>query len=282
MEVFFNELSLVPSCSNRDEARNKVLILLDTMKALNDHDFNILRTHNNFYADDLGCGYTFSDFINDPNVSGIKRLLLRTIVRNPFIADDESYEAEAFVLNSFQTLDTTNKPTSPEGIAAAHVSGSHTVSLTGHAQWETDIINLDVTNAQGQTTVESVINFYNVASVSSKVYTDWVQTLSAGLQLNSAANISQVFPASQFEFESRAVEDILFWFYNDKRYLIKIRDLINDIHLYPFKGGKGHTETLGSTGGKASKRIVKKDRIVYTYTQQKITIHQCRGHYDDH
>jgi toxin YoeB len=63
--------------------------------------------------------------------------------------------------------------------------------------------------------------------------------------------------------------------------LVRIKELIEDIWVHPFTGGKGKTEPLGGTGGKASKRIIKKDRIVYTYSKNKIVIHQCRGHYDD-
>ena len=81
--------------------------------------------------------------------------------------------------------------------------------------------------------------------------------------------------------EQRAIDDLISWYYDDKRFIIRIKELINDIVNYPFKGGKGHTEPLGGTGGKASKRIIKKDRVVYTYTKEKVIIHQCRGHYDD-
>ncbi len=102
-----------------------------------------------------------------------------------------------------------------------------------------------------------------------------------GIQLNCEANIALVFSPDKFEFDTRAVNELLSWYHDDKRFIIRVKELIMDIVNNPFKGGKGHTEPLGSTGGRASKRIIKKDRIVYTYTKEKITIHQCRGHYDD-
>lgn len=63
--------------------------------------------------------------------------------------------------------------------------------------------------------------------------------------------------------------------------MVRIKELLADIENNPFVGGKGKTEILSNTSGKASKRIIKKDRIIYTFTQEKIIIHQCRGHYND-
>lgn len=57
MEIYFNELSILPQCVNDDDARQKVYTLLETMKALRQHDFNVLRTHDDFYAEDLGNGF---------------------------------------------------------------------------------------------------------------------------------------------------------------------------------------------------------------------------------
>lgn len=68
MQIFFNEISIKPVAVTEEDARQKIYNLLTTMKKLKDYDFNVLRTHNDFFAEDLGNGYTFSSFINDPKV----------------------------------------------------------------------------------------------------------------------------------------------------------------------------------------------------------------------
>ena len=95
MEVFYNELSSRPLADNNDEAKSRVLGLLNTMKSLRDFDINIMRTHNGFYAEQISEEYTFGSFFGDTSVSIDLKLLLRTIVANPFIEDEDSYEPES-------------------------------------------------------------------------------------------------------------------------------------------------------------------------------------------
>lgn len=283
MEAFFNELSLIPISVNKQSAVEKIIVLLKTFKVLKDHDFNILRTHSDFYAEEISTGYTFADFINDPEVKGDIKLLLRSIIKNPFIGDVESYEAEAYITNTYTTLDITGDIAYPEGAAAAYIYSSPTISLSGHPHWESDYLQITIINSSGYSSSESVLNFHDVVSTNSEAFNNWLQILSPEKPLNSAKNIAIIFPVGQYTFENRAINDIISWYYDDKRYLNRVKELINDISQNPFTGGKGHTEALkGNNSGKASKRIIKKDRIIYTYTQQNITIHQCRGHYDDH
>ena len=92
MEVFYNELSSRPLVDNHNEAKSRVLGLLNTMKSLRDFDINIMRTHNDFYAEQISEEYTFGSFSGDTSVSMDLKLLLRTIVANPFIEDEDLSE----------------------------------------------------------------------------------------------------------------------------------------------------------------------------------------------
>jgi toxin YoeB len=282
MEIYFNELSVLPNCLNNDDARDKIITMLETMKALKEFDFNVLRTHDNFYAVELFNGYSFSSFIIDPQVKDNLKLLLRSIVKNPFIADDDSQEAEMFISNQFQTLDHTGIMTSPEGIAISYICEMPTISISGFPLWDSNTLSLNVIDTvSNSTSINDIINISTPNSLNNQTFLDWIKSITEEVKLNSFDNIIKMFPIEKFEFEQRAIDDILTWFYDDKRFIVKIIKLINDIENNPFVGGFGLTETLGGTGGKASKRIVKKDRVIYTYTQEKITIHQCRGHYND-
>lgn len=281
MEIFFNELSIYPAVNSINLAREKITTLLETMKTLKEFDFNVLRTHDNFYGDDLGCDYTFSSYINDPEISTVHKLLLRTLVKNPFIADEETLEAEMFILNRFETLTHSGNITLPAGIAISYVHEVPTVSLSGFPLWNNDFLTLKVINdVNNNTSTEEVTNISNPDSIkTNQHFINWIESINTQPQLNTRDNIIKTFPEDQFEFDSRAISDIISWYYDDKRFLIRIKNLIEDIRQSPFVGGIGLTENLG--GGKGSKRIVKKDRIVYTVLDKKIIIHSCKKHYND-
>jgi toxin YoeB len=281
MEVFFNELSCTPLSTNSEGAKEKIINLLLTLKALKNDGFNVMRTSVNFYSIELASDYTFTHFFNDTTISRDLKLLLKGVTKTPYIEDDNSYEAEIFVLTNFKTKGENNEDLSPEGIASAYIFNSPTISIAGNIHWERDTITLTImpNDTNGNFNLENIPNVFSELSVAGNSFRKWLSYLISGIQLNSKENIIKVFPSNQFAFDTRAINEIISWYYDDKRFLIRIKDLINDIVANPFVGGKGHTETLG--GERASKRIIKKDRIVYSVSKNVITIHQCRGHYDD-
>ncbi|HTJ52342.1 MAG TPA: Txe/YoeB family addiction module toxin [Cyclobacteriaceae bacterium] len=282
MEVFFNELAINPVAISVEASRNKVLNLLSTMKALREYDITVLRTYDGFFGEDLGCGYTFSSFLNDNAVRRDLKILLQSLIKNPVIPDSESYEAEMFINTKYETLDHTKTYVSPEGIAVSAINEVPTLSLVDFPHWQDSLLTLRVySNATKTPSIETVLNVTTPNSLLSNEFTQWIQSITVNITLNSRENIVKVFPEAKYTFDNQAISDILSWYYDDKRFLIRVKELIEDIEANPFTGGKGKTEALGGTGGKASKRIVKKDRIIYTYTSDKIFIHQCRGHYDD-
>jgi len=282
MELFFNELSVPHLATNVPDAKNKILVFLKTVRALKSHGFRYVRTHDDFYADDLGCGYTASDFLTDSSNDLTLRTLLQSIVKNPFIPDVESYEAEVFLLNKFETENECGEMVIPEGLAATYVFESHSISFCGHSHWERECIPVIMTNAQNETFPKDILNHVFDSCTENQIFQNWLHSLQTTIPLDSLTNIQLVFPPHRFEFDPQAIDDLISWFYDDIRFQKRIKKLIDDIELHPFSGGLGHTETLAGTGGKASKRIVGRDRIVYTYTNEKTIIHQCRGHYEDH
>jgi toxin YoeB len=66
---------------------------------------------------------------------------------------------------------------------------------------------------------------------------------------------------------------------NDKANKKKLNSLILDALRTPFSG-LGKPEPLGR--GAWSRRINKKDRLVYRVDETTLIIMSCRGHYDDH
>lgn len=280
MEVFFNELSINPVGTEPSTGRARIYGLLCTMKSLRESQFTVLRTHDGFFADQIAEGYSCLDFLRDEEVPRIQKELLQTVCRNPFIANENSEEAEYYILNSFSTLGHTCETIVPEGLAAAHIHGSPVVSFASHPHWQKEKLVINVHETNGETSQESIWNFWNEEGI--ELWTEQEERDNNEILLNSKENIYRVFPGGEIEFDERALEEFIAWFYDDKRYQKRIIKLIADIPKNPFNGGLGRAEVLSGEGMIASKRIVGRDRLVYTYYDNRITVHSCRGHYDDH
>ena len=85
---------------------------------------------------------------------------------------------------------------------------------------------------------------------------------------------------SDIRFTEDGLEDYIYWQSQDKKTLRKINSLLKNILRDPF-GGEGKPEPLKKEVGKWSRRINEKDRLVYSYEDDTVTIYQCKGHYTD-
>ncbi|BAS49368.1 toxin [Aggregatibacter actinomycetemcomitans NUM4039] len=76
-----------------------------------------------------------------------------------------------------------------------------------------------------------------------------------------------------------AWEDYLYWQQVDKKTLLRINKLIQNITRAPFEG-LGNPEPLKhQLSGFWSRRIDKEHRLVYQVSDSHLTIIQCRYHY---
>ena len=81
---------------------------------------------------------------------------------------------------------------------------------------------------------------------------------------------------------SDAWADYVWWQSQDKKTLKRINQLIKEIERDP-RDGLGKPEPLtGDLSGLFSRRIDKKNRLIYETTGATITIYSCRDHYSDH
>ena len=84
-------------------------------------------------------------------------------------------------------------------------------------------------------------------------------------------------PDRALVFDPEAWDDYLWWQRQDRKTLAKINALIREACRTPTEG-TGKVEDLG--GGRWSRRINSKDRLVYSFTVEHL-LTQCKGHYDD-
>lgn len=80
-------------------------------------------------------------------------------------------------------------------------------------------------------------------------------------------------------FADIAWKEYLLWQDENKKVLKKINGMLNEICRTPYTG-TGMPEQLKYIGH-WSRRITKKDRIIYDVTDDEIIVLQCKGHYED-
>lgn len=83
-------------------------------------------------------------------------------------------------------------------------------------------------------------------------------------------------------FSPKGWEDYMYWQSHDKDTLKKLNKLIEDIIRNGCNSSLGKTEPLkNDLSGFFSKRIDKKNRIVFRIKDNYIEIIQCKSHYRD-
>ena len=277
MEIFFNELSTNPKGADEGHARGLITGMLETMQQLQQRDHNVMRTHDGFYNLEVAADYNFAKYLRDEQVPLTLRMLLQSIVKSPYL-DDDSIGVDRYILQKIVANDHLGNPVCPDGLAAAFANDAHALSLNTHIQWRQRTIPIQVSSDNDEFLGSEILNFWDADSVR-----NWKEVQSSAIFLNTEENIKKKFPESQYLFEARAMEEMIDWYYDGDGVQNRIIRLIEDIAAHPFNGGLGKTEfLLHDKKGMASKRITGRDRLTYTYTATMITIHSCRGHYDDH
>ncbi|WP_243039625.1 Txe/YoeB family addiction module toxin [Dyella sedimenti] len=82
-------------------------------------------------------------------------------------------------------------------------------------------------------------------------------------------------------FTDEGWEDYQFWL-DDRKTLKKVNALIKEARRTPAEGAGDPHELHGDLAGFWARNISKKDRLVYAFDKDSITVIQARFHYDDH
>jgi toxin YoeB len=81
-------------------------------------------------------------------------------------------------------------------------------------------------------------------------------------------------------FHEDALQEYIFWQFQDRKTLKKINDLIKDIRRNGAAKGIGKPEPLKHRPG-WSRRIDDANRLVYDVSGDNLYIISCKGHYSD-
>ena len=81
------------------------------------------------------------------------------------------------------------------------------------------------------------------------------------------------------KFSERFIYEYKEWFYSQPNVVEKIDRLIESIEINPFEG-VGKPERLKGKINWYSRRITKKDRLIYVVDGSIVRLTSCKGHYD--
>lgn len=86
---------------------------------------------------------------------------------------------------------------------------------------------------------------------------------------------------SKIIFTEIGFSHYVYWQTQDKKILKKINKLLQSISRDGAMEGEGKPEKLKHKEGEFSRRIDEKNRLVYEFSEDKITVKACKGHYED-
>ena len=86
---------------------------------------------------------------------------------------------------------------------------------------------------------------------------------------------------SKIVFTEIGFAHYVYWQGQDKKTLKKINKLLQSIERDGALNGEGKPEKLKHKNGEYSRRIDEQNRLVYEFSDDRITVKSCRGHYED-
>ncbi|HEX8548919.1 MAG TPA: hypothetical protein VF691_18280, partial [Cytophagaceae bacterium] len=141
MDFIFNELSFKDSCADIHGGQLIMENLLQVCKQGRELGMSRLAIRPDFYEQSLLDGYSIRNWLNDQTVRKSFKDLMLSIVRHPYIDNNDTSIEEEFVSSYFYL---TNKETSSvEGLAVAYLYRTMAISLYSSEAWNAHQISLN-------------------------------------------------------------------------------------------------------------------------------------------
>lgn len=142
LEMVLNELSLQTPIADISTARKLMSELIQTLfqaKSLGVRP--ILRTHSNINNIELVCDYPIASWRNDKIVDLEERRFFRSLTLKAPFCEDVVPE----IKNKFDVSEIRHQGTLAEGLHFALINDSLAVSLLSEAKWDTDFLDIQIT-----------------------------------------------------------------------------------------------------------------------------------------
>jgi len=279
-DLVFNELSVKPQPTDFAQLNQRVknLVLL-CKQARKQFSFRKLRFTQQLHEYQLLAeGMSFQDYISDTRVNSTIKTLLLDLRRYPSIDDADEQVSTQYLENQFH-FEKDGAELRCDGLATAYLYNTLAVSIFSESIWD----NVKVPILIKKETAESfeakdVFHLSKSEHLEMDALSNWLRE-NAQQNICSMTDLKRLYP--DYQFESQAFDDLLYWKENNKGLYAKLHLLLKDIELNPFTGGLGKTEVLKQNlSGCASKRLTGEHRIVYSLELGTTTIYSCKGHYE--
>lgn len=172
--MVLNELSLQTHVADISTAQKLMSELIQTLRKAKSLGVKpILRTHSNINNIELVCNYPIASWRNDKTVDLEERRFFRSLtLKVPFCED-----ALPQIKDKFDLSEVRHQGKLAEGIRLALISDSFTVSLLSETQWDTDFLELQITelDKNGELTEysEKIVHASRISHV--KQHTEWIK-----------------------------------------------------------------------------------------------------------
>jgi len=170
MDFVFNELCLQNAFPNIERGRSGIENLLQVCKQGRDLGMSRLAIRPDFYVQSLLEGYCVIDWLNDQAVSKSLKHLLLSIVRQPYIDNNDTSIEERYILsNAFWVGEVM---LAVEGLAIAYLYNTVSISFYSAETWNIDEISLKFTQEGYDEQIVRVKHASQVRHI--EVHKDWI------------------------------------------------------------------------------------------------------------
>jgi hypothetical protein len=140
MDLIFNEFSFRDAFADMYDSRTGMGNLLRVCKLSRQLGISRLAIRTDFYEQFLTVGYRVSDWLNDHAVSKVLKDLLLSIVRHPYIDDNDTAVEDRYILSNTFLVD--DEQSKAEGLAIAYLYNTVSISLYSSQKWNTGHVTL--------------------------------------------------------------------------------------------------------------------------------------------
>jgi hypothetical protein len=154
--------------------------------------FKKIRFHQVFEQISLLEGYTFSDWLNTTSNRTLKDLLLAAKVY-PFINETDEWAEHAYLSRRYFFENEFIERTEPQGLAAAVIYQTLSVSLATHEYWQKEELPVFVTDAhlEGVLIAQNVFNVCEAASFENAAIQDFIGKITTPILVPTKTSADQ-------------------------------------------------------------------------------------------
>lgn len=178
MELMYNELSVDALSANRYAANDKMKLFSETVAEARRRGFRNIRSYHDSHQIQLTADYTLYDWLNNGDVSKELRDNMYGMLILPFIRDEDEQVMAGYVDADHYFEDAANgiAKTKCQGLAAAHLYETLSVSLQSSAAWTKNELEITV-EANGASKSEQVNNVFSRGCFDVATISDFVENL---------------------------------------------------------------------------------------------------------